>query len=164
MTWIRKKKRFNRPKKMFDKARIETEDGLVKKYGLKSKREIWKAESAVGKVRRQAKELITASTEDQEKLYKKLGKIGIKADKISDVLGLDKEDWLKRRLQSVISEKRLAPTPNAARQLIVHKNVTINGSVVNIPSYIVKVEEESKIQVLKQIKTKEKKDVTKKQE
>ncbi|MFH1307481.1 MAG: 30S ribosomal protein S4 [archaeon] len=151
MTWIRKKKKFSKPKKMFDKLRIEEENVLVKKYGLKSKREIWKAEAQIDKIRRRAKESITASEKEHAKIFNKLNKIGIKVEKISDVLSLDKESWLKRRLQSVLVSKKMAKTPREARQLIVHKNVKINGNVVNIPGYIVKVVEEDKINVLRKI-------------
>ena len=50
----RKRKLFSRPKKLFDRARMDEEDVLVKRYGLKNKREIWKAKSAVSKLRRRA--------------------------------------------------------------------------------------------------------------
>ena len=61
---------------------------------------------------------------------------------------LHKEDWLKRRLQSLLIEKKLAK-PKEARQLIAHKHVLIDGKFVNIPGYIVKSEEEDKIEVIK---------------
>ena len=68
MSWIRKKKKYSRPRKLFDKIRIEEENELIKKYGLKNKKEIWKADSAIGRVRNQAKNLITADSEEQKKL------------------------------------------------------------------------------------------------
>ena len=151
MTWIRKRKRFSRPRKLFDKARIEEENNLVELYGLKNKREIWKADAAIARIRDRAKKLITSSQEKQKVLIEKLNKMGLKVEKIADILGLDKESWLKRRLQSVLVEKKLA-RPREARQLIAHKHVVINNKVVNIPSYIVKVDEESKIQVIRKAK------------
>lgn len=149
-------KLFKRPRKLYDKIRIEEENKLVKKYGLKNKREIWKAESEIGKTRKQAKDLITAEPEKQKVLLNKLRKRGFKVEKISDVLGLNKEDFLKRRLQSIVSDKKFATTPKGARQLIVHKHIAIDNKIINIPSYIVKVDEEDKINVVK-IKFKEKK-------
>lgn len=143
---IRKHKRYSKPRKMYDKVRIEEENVLVKKYGLKNKREIWKAESAIGRIRRQAKKLITVGKEKQEELLNKLKKEGFKVEKIADILALDKEDWLKRRLQSILIEKRLAK-PRQARQLIAHKHVSIGGKIVNIPGYIVKINEEDKIEI-----------------
>jgi len=115
---IRKHKKYSRPRKMYDKTRIEEENRLLERYGLKSKKEIWKAESAVDKIRGQAKSLITSSKEEQDKLIGRLNKIGLKVEKIADILALEKEDWLKRRLQSIIVEKRLAKTGKEARQLI----------------------------------------------
>jgi len=148
MSWIRAKKKYSKPRKLYDKMRIEGENELVKRYGLKNKREIWKADSAVERVRNQAKKLITADKEEQEKLINKLNKIGLKVKKIADILALSKEDWLKRRLQSLLIEKKLAK-PKEARQLIAHKHVLIDGKFVNIPGYIVKSEEEDKIEVIK---------------
>ena len=42
---IRKHKLYKRPRKLFDISRIKDEDELVKKYGLKNKKEIWKAKA-----------------------------------------------------------------------------------------------------------------------
>jgi small subunit ribosomal protein S4 len=154
---IRKHKKYKRPRKLYDTARIAGENKLIEKYGLKNKREIWKAEAAVDEMRGQAKLLITKNPEEQEVLFNKLNKIGLKVSKIADVLGLGKEDLLKRRLQSIIIGK-IARTPKHARQLIVHKHIAINGNLVNIPSYIVPVDEEDKIEIVKVAKIKEKKE------
>lgn len=154
MSWIRKKKKFSRPRKIYDKQRIEEENGLVSRYGLKNKREIWKAEAAIARIRNRAKILITAGKEEQEKLFDKLNSLGFKVKNIADVLDLNKEDWLKRRLQSIIILKNLAK-PREARQLISHKHVAIEGNIVNIPSYMVKVDEEDKIRVFKTSKSKD---------
>ena len=151
MTWIRKKKKYRRPRKLFDKLRIEEENELVKRYGLKNKKEIWKADAAIDRIRNQAKKLITAGPEEQEKLFSKLRKLGFKTEKIADVLDLEKEDWLKRRLQSILILKNMAK-PREARQLITHKHVLIDGKIVNIPGYIVNVDEESKIKVFKKVR------------
>ena len=45
---------------------------------------------------------------------------------------------LERRLDAVIYRASFVPTVFAARQLVSHKHVTVNGKVVNIPSYQVK--------------------------
>jgi len=151
MSWLRKKKKYSKPRKLFDKVRIEKENELTKKYGLKNKREIWKAESAVERIRNQAKILITATAGEQKILLDKLKKMGLRVEKIADVLALNKEDLLKRRLQSFLIEKNLAK-PKEARQLIAHKHVFVHGKIVNIPSYIVKMGDEEKIEVIKKIK------------
>jgi len=141
----RKHKNYRKPKKPFDSARIRQENLLIRKYGLKNKREIWKAESAIENIRKQAKLLLTKGSEDQDKFVNKLKKQGFVVASVADVLALDKEDYLKRRLQSVLVDKKLATTPRQARQFIVHKHISVEGEKINIPSYLVPVEEEDKI-------------------
>ena len=43
------------------------------------------------------------------------------------------------RLDNVVYRMGFAPTRSGARQLVSHRHVTINGSILNIPSYQVKV-------------------------
>lgn len=45
------------------------------------------------------------------------------------------------RLDNVIFRMGIAPTRSAARQLVSHRHVTVNGKICNIPSYIVRVGE-----------------------
>ena len=45
---------------------------------------------------------------------------------------------LESRLDNIAYRLSMAPTRPAARQLVLHKHVTVNGQVVNIPSYRVK--------------------------
>lgn len=143
----RKKKIFNKPRKPYDKPRIEEENVLIKKYGLKNKREIWKADFAIGKIRNIAKKLIAADEEEKQAFIGRQKAHGFEVETIADVLGLDKEDYLKRRLQSVVVKKKLATTPNQARQFITHKHVTISGNILNSPSHLTTIEEENSIKL-----------------
>jgi small subunit ribosomal protein S4 len=154
----RKHKTYSRPKRPFEKARIEEEAEIKKQFGLKNKKEIWKAEAKIKSMREKAKKLIKASPEEQEKLFKQLQKIGLKITSIADILALDKKDFLERRLQTIVARKGLVPTMKTSRQAITHKKILINNKVVNIPSYVVNVEEEG------QIKLKERKNKVKKKE
>jgi len=153
----RKPNKFSRPRKIFDKARIEEENRLQKNFGLKNKREIWKASARVSELRSRAKSLISKSEDQKKEFFNRLDKMGLKADSIADVLALTLEDWLNRRLQSVVLKKGLAKTPLEARQLIVHKNVYVNARLINKPSFIVTKELENKI-TLKERKLKENKE------
>ena len=45
---------------------------------------------------------------------------------------------LESRLDNVVYRLGMAPTRAAARQLVSHKHITVDGSVVNIPSYLLK--------------------------
>jgi len=152
----RKRKLFSRPKKLFDRTRMDEENVLIKRYGLKNKREIWKAKTAVSKLRRRAKGLIGKDMEEQQKFFDKLNKVGMKITDVSDVLALTEESVFERRLQTMLVRKKLATTPKGARQLIVHKNVLVDGKVVNIPSFVVTKEMEDKLS-LKERKVKIKK-------
>lgn len=143
----KQQKKYSRPQKPFDKARIDEENVLREKYGLKTKKEIWKSDAVIKRIRNLAKKLITANNEEKSAFIKRLQKKGFNIESISDVLALNKEDLLKRRLQTIVYGKKLTNTPKQARQLIVHKHISIDGKVVNIPSYHVGLEEESKIKL-----------------
>ena len=154
----RKHKKFSWPRKLYDKPRILAENKLVEKYGLKNKREIWKTEAKVKYFRNRAKSLITADPEEQQKFSVKLNTIGLGVKTVADVLALDKESLLKRRLSSIVASKGLANTPKQARQMIVHKKIKIGDRVVNVPSYLVPVKEENLISIKqksKKLKVKE---------
>lgn len=158
----RKHKQYSKPRRPYDKARIEEEAGIIKEYGLKNKREIWKADAKIKKIREKAKKLVTADEKQREELFEKLRQMGLNVSTIADVLSLDKKDYLNRRLQTVVYKKNMVPTIKTARQMIVHKKVMINGKIINIPSYSVPVGLEGKIS-LKLSKTK-KEPAEKKQE
>ena len=144
---LRKRKKYSRPRKPFDKPRIEEENVLRERYGLKNKKEIWKADAAIGRLRNLAKELITASEEEKQAFVDRLNKKGFNVENIAGVLSLDKEDWLKRRLQTIVFANGLTSPPKQARQLIAHKHVSVGSQVVNIPSYMVSLEEEPDIKL-----------------
>lgn len=143
----RKHKLYSRPRRPFDKARIEEEAKIKEEFGLKNKKEIWKADARIKEIREKAKKLIPANPEEQKKLFTKLKKMGFDVNSIGDVLSLDKKDYLKRRLQTVLVNKKIARTPKAARQLITHRKVLINGKATDSPSYLVPIELEDKITV-----------------
>ncbi len=142
---IRKHKQFTKPRKAFEKSRIKEENVLVKKYGLKNKREIWKTLAKIKYFRTRAKALAKATFDEQQVLLGKLKIIGLNTHTLADVLALNVEDLLKRRLSSVVVGKGLAQTQKHARQMVIHKKILIDNKVVNSPSYIVKVKEESLI-------------------
>lgn len=143
----RKKKLFVRPKKPFESIRIGEENEILKKYALKNKREIWKTLANVNYFRTRAKDLARASQEEQEVFFNKLKAIGLNVNSIADVLDLRIENILERRLSTIVAKKKLASTPNQARQMIVHKRVFVNNKVINVPSYLVPIAFEEGIKV-----------------
>ena len=150
---IRKHKKYSRPRKPFDTVRIKAENDLVDRYGLKNKREIWKAKAKLDSIRNRAKEILHESTEEEQKLFlDKLSKLGYKIEEIVDVLALTEEDVLNRRLQTIILKKGITTTTKGARQLITHKHISIDNKIVNIPSYHVIINEEDKIKKVGKVK------------
>lgn len=148
----RKHKQYSKPRKPFDKARIIEEAEIKKEFGLKNKKEIWRANAKIGLFREKAKKLISSNPQEQQALFHRLNQIGLKVKTIGDVLSLDKKDYLQRRLQTVLVAKRIASTSLGARQLITHKKVLVDGKVINSPSYIVPINLEDKITVKKKQK------------
>ena len=149
----RKKKKYEKPKKPFEKQRIVDENAIKKKYGLKNKREIWKADAKIQQIRQRAKGLISGDEKQKSEFFEKLNKMGLKVNSIPEVLALTTEDLLKRRLQTILVEKKFVTTSRAARQLITHKHVLVKDEAVNIPSYLVPTSLEDHIKLnLKPIK------------
>lgn len=152
----RKHKKYNRPKKPFDSARIKEEDLLIKQYGLKNKREIWKTEFRIDKIRRQAKNLLNKEAGKQEEFLNKLKAIGLNVNSLDDILALKKEALLERRLQTLLLRKKLANSPRHARQLIIHKHVSVAGKIVNKPSVTLPITLEKEIKIIEKTKNKTK--------
>lgn len=60
------------------------------------------------------------------------------ASRKTGVTGDNLVKLLERRFDNTIYRLGLAPSRKAARQLILHKHFTVNGKMVNIPSYLLK--------------------------
>ncbi|HLD39169.1 MAG TPA: 30S ribosomal protein S4 [archaeon] len=158
------RKKYARPKKPFDKARIETEKKTKENFGLRRKKEIWRAEGIVRDFRRRARALQAKGNEKDEKaLIDKINKLGIFAKRLDDVLQIGLDDILSRRLQTIIFKKGLANSMKHARQLIVHGHVTVSEKKVSWPSYIVEKDDEDKIALDPYITAKMIKEETKKE-
>ncbi|MEM5844373.1 MAG: 30S ribosomal protein S4 [Candidatus Aenigmatarchaeota archaeon] len=146
----RQRKKYEVPRKPWDKERLERERKIMKDYGLKRKRELWRAEAILRKYRRIARDLAAKKDKKKEKeLIEKLNRLGLLDEKASldDVLSLTVENILERRLQTIVFRKGLANTIKHARQLIVHGHVFIDRRKVPYPGYIVRRGEEEKIEV-----------------
>ncbi len=70
-----------------------------------------------------------------EKQFKNLFE---KAANKSGITGEILLQLIESRLDNLVYRFGIAPTRNAARQLVSHRHITVNGEVVNIPSYLVK--------------------------
>ena len=153
----RQRKKYERPLKPYDKERIEREKKFLKDYGLRRKREIWRAESILRNYRRLARLLAAKRDKEQEEvLLKKLNKFGLipEGSTLDDVLALKTENILDRRLQTLVFKKGIANTLKQARQFIVHGHVSIDNRRVRWPSILIKLEDENKISYYQKSKIK----------
>ena len=122
-------------------------------FGLKTKRELWKARTELSRVRNQARSLLALRQDVREQkepiLMNSLSKVGyVQSDAtLDDVLNLEINDLLGRRLQTIVQKKFYFKTPYQARQAVSHGHVLIGDQIVNIPSYLVKVDEEDKVKL-----------------
>ena len=153
------RRKWNRPKKMFDKVRIEFELDLKRTYGFRRKRELWKLENDFKNMKRRARKIFAEKDKESEKiLINKLVKLNLMEKSntgLEDVLNLKLEDFCERRLQTILHKKGIANTVKQARQFIAHKKVLVGDRIINLPNYIVSAEEENKILLKKKEKKKE---------
>lgn len=148
------RKKYETPSHPWQEDRIKDENELIKKYGLKNKREIWKAQTKLRNYRGQARELLAKvetgdiqSKKESDQLLMHLNRFNILPVKASldDVLALETESILTRRLQTLTYLKGLASTPTQSRQLISHGHIAIGDRRVTVPSYLVSKDEEGEI-------------------
>jgi len=142
---------WKKPKRPLNYDLIMDELKTLGTFGLKTKRELWKTQTELSRIRFQARSILALRQEIRERkepiLIQSLSKIGLvdKNSTLDDVLNLQVNDLLSRRLQTIAQRKLYFKTPYQVRQAITHGHIMIGDNVVTIPSYIVKTEEETKI-------------------
>ena len=151
----KRKKVYQKPRKSFQKENIVKERETKQIYGLKNKKEYYRAESIIRTKRKTARTLLALDLEQrlrrEKELLDSLIKQGILrgTPTLEDVLVLTPESILERRLQTIVWRKGLANTAKQARQFIVHGHVSVNGNKIDKPNYLVKVDEENNIKYYK---------------
>ena len=142
--WKKPKRPLNYDLKMEELKTLGT-------FGLKTKRELWKAHTQLSRFRHQARSLLALREEIRKRkepvLMNSLARIGLVSESstLDDVLNLQVTDLLSRRLQTIVHKKLEFKTPYQARQAVVHGHVMIGDRIVNVPSYTVQVGEEKDI-------------------
>jgi small subunit ribosomal protein S4 len=145
---------WQKPKRPLNYDLMMDELKTLGTFGLKTKRELWKTQTELSRVRLQARSLLALRQDERERkepiLMQSLSKIGLvnEDSTLDDVLNLQVTDLLSRRLQTIAQRKLYFKTPYQARQAIVHGHIMIGDSIVTIPSYTVKIEEEAKIHLI----------------
>ena len=155
----KKHKYYETPNHPWQDTRMAGEVELVKAYGLRNKREVWKAESVLRKYRSEAMSLlaVVASSPDGElkgnpkveadQILGRLMRYGIlkPGSDVDDILGLKTESILERRLQTQVLRLGLARTVRQSRQFITHGHIAINGRRATIPSMLISKDDEMNI-------------------
>jgi small subunit ribosomal protein S4 len=145
------KKLFRRPRSIWSTDQLGAELHVMGSYGLRNKRELWKAQTEVARIRNQARALLALPTEvrseKEKRLLNFLARYGLVKQEatLDDILNLKVEDLLERRLQTIVMKKATAKSPYQARQIVSHGHVSIGNRKVNVPGYIVRSEEEPAI-------------------
>jgi len=142
--WKKPKRPLNYELKMEELKTLGT-------FGLRTKRELWKARTELSRVRHQARSLLAlrqeVRAEKEPILMKSLARIGLVSSDatLDDVLNLNVNDLLSRRLQTIVSKNLGFKTPYQARQAVIHGHIMIGDRKIDIPSYTVTVGEEGSI-------------------
>ncbi len=142
--WRKPKRPLNYELKMDELQTLGT-------FGLRTKRELWKAHTELSRVRQQARSLLALTqkvrAEKEPILLKSLARIGLVQNDatLDDVLNLKPTDLLARRLQTIVSNRLGFKTPYQARQAVIHGHIMVGDRKVDIPSYTVTVAEEDSV-------------------
>jgi len=142
------------PRRPYEKERIDNELQIVGKYGLKNKREVWRVQLTLARIRKAARELLTLAENDPRRVFEgralmnrmfKMGLLNEGENKLDYVLGLTVQKFMERRLQTVVYKKQLARSIHHARVLIRQRHFRVGKQLVNIPSFMVRVKSEKNI-------------------
>merc|ERR1712151_357280 len=135
-------KTSNTPRRPFEKEKLINELRLIGSYGLKNKREVWRLQLTLAKLRKAARVLLT--------LIRRMVRLGLLKDserKLDYVLGLTIAQFMERRLQTLVMKRKIASSVHHARVLIRQKHIAVGKQMVNIPSFMVRVSSEQHIQL-----------------
>ncbi|CAG8441184.1 1587_t:CDS:2 [Ambispora gerdemannii] len=147
-------KTYKVPRRPFEKERMDQELVLIGEYGLRNKREIWRVAYTLSNIRRAARELLTLDDKDPRRLFegnaliRRLVRIGVLDEhkmKLDYVLALKIEDFLERRLQTQVFKLGLAKSIHHARVLIRQRHIRVGKQIVNVPSFIVRLDSQKHI-------------------
>ncbi|GAD92307.1 40S ribosomal protein S9 [Paecilomyces variotii No. 5] len=160
-------KTYKVPRRPFESARLDSELKIVGEYGLRNKREVWRVQLTLSKIRRAARyvrnpvlgrklntELLTLDDKDPKRLFegnaliRRLVRVGVLDEsrmKLDYVLALKVEDFLERRLQTCVYKLGLAKSIHHARVLIKQRHIRVGKQIVNVPSYMVRLDSQKHI-------------------
>jgi len=147
-------KTFRKPKRAFEKERLESELKQVGVYGLRNKREVWRVQYTLAKIRKAARTLLTRDAKDEttifagEALLRRMLRLGLLSDEekgLDFVLGLSAAKFLERRLQTKVFKLTIAKSIHHARVLIKQRHIRVGKQICDVPSFMVRLDSEKHI-------------------
>ena len=145
---------WKKPKRPLNYDLKMSELKTLGEFGLKTKRELWKAHTELSRLRNQARSILALGQDVRQNkepiLIRSLVKVGLVPENstLDDVLNLQVVDMLSRRLQTIVMKNLGFKTPYQARQAVTHGHIMIGERIVDIPSYVVRVDEEKSIKLV----------------
>lgn len=142
------------PRRAYEKERLDAELKLVGEYGLRCKREIWRVQFALAKLRKAARTLLTLDPKDPKRIFegealmRKMSRFGLLTEEeleLDFILQLTTQKLLERRLQTKVFKQGLAKSIHHARVLIKQRHIRVGKQLVNVPSFNVRVDSEKHI-------------------
>jgi len=119
---------------------------VIGEFGLKNKRELWRVQLTLAKIRSTARKLLTLQVDDPRRLFEgaallrrltRLGIIDKDSQKLENCLTIKVQDLLKRRLQTLVKDIGVESV-HRARVLIYQRHIRVGHQVVTSPSYLVR--------------------------
>jgi len=153
-SYVSNSKVFRKPKRPFEKDRLDAEMKIVGEYGLKNKREVWRVQYALARIRTAARTLLTLDEKSEtrmfqgEALLRRMTRMGLLLEnekRLDYVLGLTTAKFMERRLQTKVFKLGLAKSIHHARVLIRQRHIRVGKQICDVPSFLVRVDSEKHV-------------------
>jgi len=154
LTQLSDKKTSNTPRRPFEKEKLINELRLIGSYGLKNKREVWRLQLTLARLRKAARVLLTMPEKDPRRIFEgeallrrmvRLGLLKESERKLDYILGLTPQKIMERRLQTKVFKLEIAKSFHHARVLIRQRHIRVKNQICNVPSCMIRVDSEKHI-------------------